>query len=135
MIRRLYKEYRLQIVFAFLLVIFENLAYVAEPYVFGKAIDGLREAHQVEEEVDSSLTTIQMHQIADSVRSHILDSIKIDDSLRLLDSLTSSNAGQNLEDENGGQGTYGTNRTNRTKGANMSYGSLVSLTSLRLQRP
>src|ERR1039457_3438493 len=97
MIRRLYKEYRLQIVFAFLLVIFENLAYVAEPYVFGKAIDGLREAHQVEEEVDSSLTTIQMHQIADSVRAHVLDSMKIVDSLKALDSVTSINLNQHWE--------------------------------------
>jgi ABC-type multidrug transport system fused ATPase/permease subunit len=82
MIRRLYREYRLQIITAFLLVILENFAYVAEPYVFGKAIDGLREAHRVEEEVDSSLSTFQARQIADSVRTHILDSLRIVDSLR-----------------------------------------------------
>jgi ABC-type multidrug transport system fused ATPase/permease subunit len=99
MIRRLYKEYRLQIAFAFILVIFENLAYVAEPYVFGKAIDGLREAHQVEEEVDSSITTIQMHQMADSIRAHILDSIKIVDSLRQIDSLTSMVDDGTMKDE------------------------------------
>jgi len=101
MIRRLYKEYRLQIVFAFLLVIFENLAYVAEPYVFGKAIDGLREAHQVEEEVDSSISTTQMHQMADSIRAHILDSIKIVDSLKQIDSLTSTINEGSQDDENG----------------------------------
>jgi ABC-type multidrug transport system fused ATPase/permease subunit len=94
MIRRLYRQYRLQIAFAFLLVILENVAYVAEPYVFGRAIDGLREAHRIEEEVDSSITTIQMRQIADSVRAHILDSlhtidtIKTEDSLRKLDEET-----------------------------------------------
>jgi len=82
MIRRLYREYKLQIIFAFLLVILENFAYVAEPYVFGKAIDGLREAHRLEEEVDSSLSTIQARQIADSVRTHILDSLRIVDSMR-----------------------------------------------------
>lgn len=87
MIRRLYKEYRLQIAFAFLLVILENFAYVAEPYVFGRAIDGLREAHKIEEEVDSSLTTIQMRQIADSVRAHILDSLSTIDTMRTQDSL------------------------------------------------
>src|SRR5579863_9994339 len=86
MIRRLYKEYRIQIITAFALVILENFAYMAEPYVFGKAIDGLREAHRIEEEVDSSITNIQQKQIADSVRSHILDSIKIVDSLRVRDS-------------------------------------------------
>ena len=82
MIRRLYKQYRVQIAFAFILVVFENIAYVAEPYVFGKAIDGLRQAHRVEEEVDSSITTITLKQVADSVRAHVLDSIKIVDSLR-----------------------------------------------------
>ena len=91
MIRRLYKQYRLQIAFAFILVVLENLAYVAEPYVFGKAIDGLREAHRVEEEVDSSITTITLRQVADSVRAHVLDSMRIVDSLRdRRDSLESS---------------------------------------------
>ncbi len=65
MIRRLYEQYRLQIIFAFLLVIFENFAEIAEPYVFGKAIDGLREANRIEEEVDSSMTNIQLRQFAD----------------------------------------------------------------------
>ncbi len=97
MIRRLYKEYRLQIAFAFLLVVFENFAYIAEPYVFGKAIDGLREAHRVEEEVDSSISTLTLRQVADSVRAHVLDSLRIDDSLRhradslSLEDLNSSN--------------------------------------------
>ncbi|MDP4200138.1 MAG: ABC transporter six-transmembrane domain-containing protein [Bacteroidota bacterium] len=86
MIRRLYKEYRLQIGFAFLLVVFENVAYIAEPYVFGKAIDGLREAHRVEEEVDSSMTGLQLRQVADSVRQHVLDSLRILDSIRQRDS-------------------------------------------------
>jgi ABC-type multidrug transport system fused ATPase/permease subunit len=87
MIRRLYRQHKLQIAFAFLLVILENFAYVAEPYVFGKAIDGLREAHRIEEEVDSSITTIQMRQIADSVRAHILDSLHTVDTIRTQDSL------------------------------------------------
>jgi ABC-type multidrug transport system fused ATPase/permease subunit len=87
MIRRLYRQYRLQIAFAFLLVILENFAYVAEPYVFGRAIDGLREAHRIEEEVDSSITTIQMRQIADSVRAHILDSLHTIDTMRTEDSI------------------------------------------------
>jgi ABC-type multidrug transport system fused ATPase/permease subunit len=91
-IKRLYREYRLQIGFAFLLVIFENVAYIAEPFVFGKAIDGLREAHRVEEEVDSSLSTMQMRQIADSVRLHVLDS------LRILDSIKKSGAEESMSD-------------------------------------
>ncbi len=90
MIRRLYKEYRLQIIIAFALVIMENFAYVAEPYVFGKAIDGLREAHQVEQEVDSSLSTFQRKEIADSIRARVVDSMKMVDSLQRLDSITSS---------------------------------------------
>src|ERR1051325_3434906 len=64
-----------------MLVIFENIAYIAEPYVFGKAIDGLREAHRVEEEVDSSISTMQFKQVADSVRLHVLDSVRIIDSI------------------------------------------------------
>ncbi len=88
-IRRLYREYRLQIIFAFALVIFENMAYVAEPYVFGKAIDGLREAHRIEEEVDSSITGYQLRQIADSVRAHVVDSLRLLDSIRRSDSLQS----------------------------------------------
>jgi ABC-type multidrug transport system fused ATPase/permease subunit len=82
MIRRLYRQYRVQIATAFFLVVLENIAYVAEPYVFGKAIDGLREAHRVEEEVDSSITTMTLKQVADSVRAHVLDSVHIADSLR-----------------------------------------------------
>ena len=87
MIRRLYREYRLQIIAAFALVILENFAYIAEPYVFGKAIDGLREAHRVEEEVDSSLSQIQARQIADSVRLHVFDSLRMVDSIRRVDSI------------------------------------------------
>lgn len=87
MIRRLYRQHKMQIAFAFLLVILENFAYVAEPYVFGKAIDGMREANRIEEEVDSSITTIQMRQIADSVRAHILDSLHTVDTVRTQDSL------------------------------------------------
>ncbi len=87
MIRRLYKEYRLQIGLAFALVIFEHAAYIAEPYVFGKAIDGLREARRIEDEVDSSITTLTMHQIADSVRAHIFDSLRTVDSLEHPDAI------------------------------------------------
>jgi ABC-type multidrug transport system fused ATPase/permease subunit len=90
MIRRLYKEYRLQIIIAFALVILENFAYVAEPYVFGKAIDGLREAHQVEEEVDTTLSTFQRRELADSIRARVVDSMKMIDSLQRFDSLQSS---------------------------------------------
>ena len=86
LIRRLYREYKLQIGFAFLLVVFENIAYIAEPFVFGKAIDGLREAHRVEEEVDSSISTLQLKQVADSVRQHVLDSLRIIDTIRQRDS-------------------------------------------------
>jgi ABC-type multidrug transport system fused ATPase/permease subunit len=89
MIRGLYKKYRRQIAFAFILVVLENIAYIAEPYVFGKAIDGLREARQIEEEVDSSVTDISIRQVADSVRAHVLDSIRTVDSLQRLDSLES----------------------------------------------
>lgn len=92
MIKRLYREYRLQIGFAFLLVVFENIAYIAEPYVFGKAIDGLREAHRVEEEVDSSISTMQLRQVADSVRQHVLDS------MRMLDSIKKSGAEETLNE-------------------------------------
>jgi ABC-type multidrug transport system fused ATPase/permease subunit len=90
MIRRLYKEYRLQIIIAFALVILENFAYVAEPYVFGKAIDGLREAHSIEEEVDSSLSTFQRRELSDSIRARVVDSMKMVDSLQRFDSLQSS---------------------------------------------
>jgi len=109
LIRRLYKEYRVQIAIAFLLVIFENMAYIAEPYVFGKAIDGLREAHQVEEEVDSSITTMTLRQVADSVRGHVLDSIRIVDSLRKLEEEGTSSA---FPDP-----TYRSDRTDRSDGS------------------
>jgi|GEM_PF-2384407 ABC-type multidrug transport system fused ATPase/permease subunit len=89
MIKRLYRQYRLQIIFAFALVVFENFAEIAEPYVFGKAIDGLRETNRIEEEVDSSITNIQLRQVADSVRTHLLDSFRIVDSMRHGDSLRS----------------------------------------------
>ncbi len=106
MIRRLYREYRIQIIAAFALVILENFAYMAEPYVFGKAIDGLREAHRVEEEVDSSLSQIQMRQIADSVRAHVFDSLRIVDSLHRDDSIAaekgeSSSVIPELQEQNG----------------------------------
>jgi ABC-type multidrug transport system fused ATPase/permease subunit len=89
MIKLLYKKYRWPIVMAFVLVIGENVAYIAEPYIFGKAIDGLREARQIEDEVDSSITSITLHQVADSVRAHVLDSLRTLDSLQRLDSLES----------------------------------------------
>jgi ABC-type multidrug transport system fused ATPase/permease subunit len=101
MVKELYRRYRRQIAFAFILVILENAAYIAEPYVFGKAIDGLREARRIEEEVDSSVTEITLQQVADSVRAHVLDSMRTIDSLRGLDSLESydesstSSSGQN----------------------------------------
>ncbi len=90
MIRRLYKEYRFQIILAFSLVVLENFAYVAEPYVFGKAIDGLREANRVEEEVDTTLSSFQRRELADSIRARVVDSMKMVDSLQRLDSLSSS---------------------------------------------
>lgn len=96
MIRRLYEQYRLQIIFAFALVVFENFAEIAEPYVFGKAIDGLRETNRIEEEVDSSMTNIQLRQFADSVRGHLLDSLKIVDSLHSVDSARDANSLQSL---------------------------------------
>ena len=92
MIRRLYRQYRLQIIFAFALVAFENFAEIAEPYVFGKAIDGLREVNRVEEEVDSSMTNIHLQQVADSVRARVLDSLRINDSLKTLDSIQATDS-------------------------------------------
>src|SRR4029077_17148021 len=92
MIRRLYQQYPLQIIFAFAIIVFENFAEIAEPYVFGKAIDGLRETNRIEEEVDSSMTNIQLRQFADSVRGHLLDSLKIVDSLHSVDSARDANS-------------------------------------------
>ena len=97
MIRRLYRQYRLQIIFAFALVAFENFAEIAEPYVFGKAIDGLREVNRVEEEVDSSMTTIQLRQVADSVRAHLLDSLRISDSLKTIDSVRAADSLESID--------------------------------------
>ncbi len=107
MIRRLYKEYRFQIILAFLLVIMENFAYIAEPYVFGKAIDGLREAHQVEEEVDSSLSTFQRRELADSIRARVVDSMKMVDSLHREDSITSSVLHDGVEKEHENENDHG----------------------------
>ncbi len=42
--------------------------------------------NRVEEEVDSSMTNIQLRQVADSVRAHLLDSLRINDSLKTIDS-------------------------------------------------
>ena len=106
MIRRLFTQYRWQIALAFALVIFENIAYIAEPFVFGKAIDGLREARQVEDEVDSSITTLTLKQVADSVRAHIFDSLHTADSLRVPDSLLM----------NGGSVNGGSEKSSKGKG-------------------
>ncbi|HET6401244.1 MAG TPA: ABC transporter six-transmembrane domain-containing protein [Candidatus Kapabacteria bacterium] len=108
MIRRLYQQYRLQIIFAFALVVFENFAEIAEPYVFGKAIDGLREANRIEEEVDSSMTNIQLRQFADSVRGHLLDSLRIVDSVRSVDSVRAVDSMESF---------YGSHPTDRPNGA------------------
>ncbi|MDP4229233.1 MAG: ABC transporter six-transmembrane domain-containing protein [Bacteroidota bacterium] len=60
---------------AFALVIIENVTFIAEPYVFGQAIDDLREANRIEGEVDSSVTNAIIQQAIDSVRDYILDSL------------------------------------------------------------
>jgi ABC-type multidrug transport system fused ATPase/permease subunit len=60
---------------AFALVIVENVTFIAEPYVFGQAIDDLREANRIEGEVDSSVTNAIIQQAIDSVRDYILDSL------------------------------------------------------------
>lgn len=60
---------------AFALVIVENVTFIAEPYIFGQAIDDLREANRIEGEVDSSMTNTIIQQAIDSVRDYILDSL------------------------------------------------------------
>jgi ABC-type multidrug transport system fused ATPase/permease subunit len=75
MIRILFRKYRFQIFMAFALVIVENKTFIAEPYVFGVAIDDLREANRIENEVDSSVTNTIIQQAIDSVRDYLLDSL------------------------------------------------------------
>ncbi len=60
---------------AFALVIVENVTFIAEPYIFGIAIDDLREANRIENEVDSSETNTIIQQSIDSVRDFLLDSL------------------------------------------------------------
>jgi ABC-type multidrug transport system fused ATPase/permease subunit len=88
-IQILYHRYRWPIILALSLVVLENVAYIAEPYVFGQAIDGLQEARLIEEEVDSSISSVTLRQYGDSVRAHVLDSLHTLDSLKRLDSLES----------------------------------------------
>ncbi len=75
MIRLLFRKYRFQIFMAFALVIIENVTFIAEPYIFGQAIDDLREANRIENEVDSSVTNTIIQQTIDSVRDFLLDSL------------------------------------------------------------
>src|SRR5437660_12274407 len=75
MIRLLFRKYRFQITMAFALVIVENVTFIAEPYIFGIAIDDLREANRIENEVDSSVTNTIIQQSIDSVRDFLLDSL------------------------------------------------------------
>src|SRR5579872_393544 len=75
MIRLLFRKYRFQINMAFALVIIENVTFIAEPYVFGVAIDDLREANRIENEVDSSVTNTIIQQTIDSVKEFLLDSL------------------------------------------------------------
>src|SRR2546423_14345548 len=75
MIRLLFRKYRFQITMAFALVIVENVTFIAEPYVFGVAIDDLREANRIENEVDSSVTNTIIQQTIDSVKEFLLDSL------------------------------------------------------------
>jgi ABC-type multidrug transport system fused ATPase/permease subunit len=75
MIRLLFRKYRFQIFMAFALVIIENVTFIAEPYVFGVAIDDLREANRIENEVDSSVTNTIIQQTIDSVKEFLLDSL------------------------------------------------------------
>ncbi len=82
MIKALFKAYKLQIFIAFALVIVENVTFIAEPYIFGQAIDDLREANVIEEEVDSTIANTMVRQAIDSVREHLLDSLMQRDSLR-----------------------------------------------------
>ncbi len=81
MIRLLFQRYRLQIILAFALVIVENVTFIAEPYIFGQAIDELRDANRIENEVDSSVTNSILQQTIDSVRDHLLDSLGLRDSI------------------------------------------------------
>lgn len=92
MIKALFKAYKVQIFFAFALVIVENVTFIAEPYIFGQAIDDLREANVIEQEVDSTIANTLVRQAIDSVREHLLDSLMQRDSLRDagMDSLESS---------------------------------------------
>ena len=60
---------------AFALVIIENVTFIAEPYIFGIAIDDLRETNRIENEVDSSVTNTIIQQTIDSVRDYLLDSL------------------------------------------------------------
>ena len=75
MIRALFRKYRFQIYLAFGLVIIENVTFIAEPYIFGVAIDDLREANRIENEVDSSVTNTIIQETIDSVRDYLLDSL------------------------------------------------------------
>ena len=77
MITLLFRKYRFQIIMAFALVIIENVTFIAEPYVFGQAIDDLRETNRIENEVDSSVTNTIIQQAIDSVRDYILDSLSL----------------------------------------------------------
>src|SRR2546423_6020223 len=77
MIRLLFRKYRFQITMAFALVIVENVTFIAEPYIFGQAIDDLREANRIENEVDSSVTNTIIQQAIDSVRDYLLDSLSL----------------------------------------------------------
>src|SRR6266480_5800769 len=77
MIRLLFRKYRFQIFMAFALVIVENVTFIAEPYIFGQAIDDLREANRIENEVDSSVTNTIIQQAIDSVRDYLLDSLSL----------------------------------------------------------
>lgn len=90
MIRELYRKYRKQIFLAFLLVIIENVTFIAEPYIFGKAIDDLREANLIEEEVDSTLANTVVRHAIDSVREHLIDSLLERDTLERLDTAITS---------------------------------------------
>lgn len=60
---------------AFALVIVENTTFIAEPYIFGQAIDDLRDANRIENEVDSSVTNVIVQEAIDSVRDFLLDSL------------------------------------------------------------
>ena len=98
MIRILFRKYRFQIFLAFALVIVENVTFIAEPYVFGQAIDDLRETNRIENEVDSSVTNTIIQQAIDSVRDYILDSLSLtmpEDSLQSY----RSNSDKNIPDQ------------------------------------